>query len=149
MKYDSILKLLILWMSILLVVSFTACKTTGGGIHVAWGPDSKGTHVSHPHKVKKGGPPPHAPAHGYRAKYAYRYYPSSCVYFDTCRKVYFYLERGGWRVSASLPHDIRLALGNYVTVELDTEKPYTRFEEHRRKYPPGQLKKKKNKWAKH
>jgi hypothetical protein len=28
---------------------------------------------------------------------------------------------------------------------MDTDKPYTRYEEHKRKYPPGQLKKKKKK----
>jgi hypothetical protein len=149
MKYDSILKILILWISILLVISFTACKTTGGRIHVGWGPDSKGTHVSYPHNVKKGGPPPHAPAHGYRAKYTYRYYPSSCVYYDTGRKVYFYLQGDDWRASVSLPQHLNLRLGNYVTMDMDTDKPYTRFEEHRHKYPPGQLKKKNKNWARY
>ena len=87
---------------------------------------------------------PSAPctAHGYRAKYAYRYYPSSCVYYDTGRKVYFYLEGDDWRASVSLPQHINLRLGDYVTMDMDTDKPYTRFEEHRHKYPPGQLKKK-------
>jgi hypothetical protein len=145
MKYDSILKILILWISSLLVISFTACKTTGGGVHVGWGPDSKGTHVSHPHKVKKGGPPPHAPAHGYRAKYAYRYYPSSRVYYDTGRSLCFYLEGDNWRTSVSLPQHINLRLGDYVTMDMDTDKPYTQFEEHRHKYPPGQMKKKNKK----
>ena len=37
----------------------------------------------------KQGPPPWAPAHGYRAKYQYYYYPSSYVYFDTKKKLYF------------------------------------------------------------
>jgi hypothetical protein len=149
MQYDSILKILILWISILLVISFTACNTTGGGVHVGWGPDSKGAHVSHPHEVKKVGPPPHAPAHGYRAKYAYRYYPSSCVYYDTGRKVYFYLEGDDWRASVSLPQHINLRLGDYVTMDMDTDKPYTRFKEHRHKYPPGQLKKKNKNWARY
>lgn len=33
---------------------------------------------------------------------------------------------------------------------MDTDKPYTHYQEHKRKYPPGQLKKKgknKNKWV--
>ncbi len=31
------------------------------------------------HKHKKNGPPAHAPAHGYRAKHKYRYYPDCSV----------------------------------------------------------------------
>ncbi len=38
-----------------------------------------------------GGPPAHAPAHGYRARHSYLYYPSSYVYFDITRKVYFHM----------------------------------------------------------
>jgi len=49
------------------------------------------------------GPPPWAPAHGYRAKYRYHYYPSSYVYYDLGRKLYFYYDGGNWQVSVSLP----------------------------------------------
>ena len=130
---------------VLFIFSFGACKSTGGGIHLGWGSESK---ILHP-TAAKGGPPAHAPAHGYRAKYTYRYYPSSCIYFDACRKVYFYLEGDNWRTSVSLPRHIQLQLGGYVTLEMDTDKPYTQFKKHKRKYPPGQLKKKTKKWAKH
>jgi len=51
-------------------------------------------------------------------------------------------------MSISLPQGIRLQLGDYVTIEMDTDKPYIQFEEHKRKYPPGQLKKKKKEWTK-
>jgi len=96
----------------------------------------------------KGGPPAHAPAHGYRAKHLYRYYPSCYVYFDVSRKCYFYLAGNGWRVSASLPVHMRAQLGDYVSIEMDTDRPYTRFQEHKKKYPPRQLKKKKKKrWS--
>jgi hypothetical protein len=50
-------------------------------------------------------------------------------------------------MSVFLPSQLRVQLGAYVTIEMDSDKPYTRFEEHKRKYPPGQLKKKK-KWTK-
>jgi hypothetical protein len=92
---------------------------------------------------KKGGPPPWAPAHGYRAKYRYRYYPSFYVYFDLGREVYFYLEGDKWRMSARLPSAIRLESAHYVTIELGTDKPYEYFSEHKKQYPPGQVKKKK------
>jgi hypothetical protein len=97
--------------------------------------------------LAKGGPPPWAPAHGYRAKYRYRYYPSFQVYFDLDRKLYFYLKGERWLVSARLPSGIHIEVANYVNVELDTDKPNEYFSEHRKRYPPGQAKKnKKHKW---
>ncbi|NIN01822.1 MAG: hypothetical protein GTO24_28100 [candidate division Zixibacteria bacterium] len=93
----------------------------------------------------KSGPPPWAPAHGRRAKYKYRYYPSHYVYYDVYRGVYFYIEGDGWRVSARLPSRIHLDYADYVYLEMKTAKPYEYFADHRAKYPPGQAKKKKGK----
>ncbi|MBW1802592.1 MAG: hypothetical protein JRJ85_17895 [Deltaproteobacteria bacterium] len=98
---------------------------------------------------KKGGPPPWAPAHGYRAKHNYRYYPSSRVYHDRERGVYFYYRDGRWGASASLPAGIRIDFDDYVTLAMNTGKPYEWDHEVIKKYPPGQMKKKnkhKNKW---
>ena len=106
--------------------------------------------VGHKHKHKKKGPPAHAPAHGYRAKHQYRYYPSRSVYYDISRRLYFYLKGDNWEVGASLPNHIRIVLGDSVSIELDTDKPYIHHADHVKKYPPGQLKKKnkkKNKWG--
>jgi len=97
----------------------------------------------------KNGPPAHAPAYGYRAKYQYRYYPACSVYFDIGRKVYFYLEGENWRISAELPDRLRVGLGEYVVFEMDSDKPYLDYKNHQQKYPPDQLKKNKNaKWIK-
>lgn len=101
--------------------------------------------IGHKHKHKQQGPPAHAPAYGYRAKYQYRYYPSRSVYYDTGRKLYFYLKGDNWEVGASLPSYIRIGLGESVSIELDTDKPYLYHAEHLKKYPPGQMKKKKDK----
>ena len=104
----------------------------------------------HKHKHKGNGPPPHAPAHGYRAKHQYRYYPSCSVYYDSGRRLYFYLKGDNWEVGASLPSHLRAELGGYVSIELDTDKPYKHYKEHKAKYPPGQMKKKhkkKDKWG--
>jgi hypothetical protein len=104
----------------------------------------------HKHKYKKEGPPAHAPAHGYRAKHKYRYYPSCSVYYDSGRRLYFYLRGDSWEVGASLPNHLRIGLGDSVNIELDTDKPYIHHAEHVKKYPPGQLKKKnkkKHKWG--
>ena len=96
-----------------------------------------------PPPVSQKGPPPHAPAHGYRAKYRYNYYPDVNVYLDIDRRLYFYLEGDEWIVSVSLPDRIRFRLGDHVTLEMNTDKPYAKQKEHKVKYPPGQLKKKK------
>jgi hypothetical protein len=99
----------------------------------------------HKHKHKKKGPPKHARAHGYREKHQYRYYPSRSVYYDTGRRVYFYLKGDNWEVRASLPSSLRVELGDSVSIELETDRPYIYHSDHVKKYPPGKMKKKKNK----
>jgi hypothetical protein len=106
--------------------------------------------ADHKHKHKKHKPPPHAPAHGYRGKqkHHYRYYPSCSVYYDSGRKLYFYLNGGNWKVGSSLPRSIRASLGGFVSMELDTGKPYAHHADHVKKYPPRKKKKKKKKKSK-
>ena len=55
----------------------------------------------------QGGPPPWAPAHGYRAKARYTYFPTLGFYFDTRIGVYFFLEAGVWTRRTSLPDRYR------------------------------------------
>jgi hypothetical protein len=109
------------------VFSWTGCTLQTGGVVVE--------------EKSKGGPPPHAPAHGYRAKYSYYYYPASYVYFDVTRKMYFFMEAGLWRATISLPDSMRVKLGDYVTIDMDDDEPYREFENHKKTYPPGQMKK--------
>ena len=151
MKNNLFKGILILLVPLFLTLLLAACGTNGGSFGVIWG---KGEGSKAPKEYKKGGPPSHAPAHGYRAKHHYRYYPSCSVYYDTGKEVYFYLEGDNWRISASLPNHLRINLGDFVSIELDTTKPYMYHHEHKakyphaehvKKYPPGQLKKKKHK----
>jgi hypothetical protein len=137
MKGVCMTQLLILLTCALFLFSFTACGINRGGIYVGRGGP-----------IVKGGPPPHAPAHGYRTKHVYRYYPGTYVYFDISRKVYFYPEGDKWKMAVALPHSLHVRLGEHVMIEMDLDKPYTRFDSHKKKYPPGQLKKKwtKKKW---
>lgn len=93
--------------------------------------------------VVKESPPSWAPAHGYRAKHRYYYYPSAFVYFDIDRKIYFYLEGSTWKMATKPPSIIFLIPNEYVVIDLETDKPYIYFDEHKRKYPPGKLKKRK------
>lgn len=73
------------------------------------------------------GPPSHAPAHGYRHKHKYHYYPAKNVYYDLERKLYFYLQGDQWKTGAALPTSIRLNLGKSTSLELDTDVPYRTF----------------------
>jgi hypothetical protein len=86
------------------------------------------------------GPPPWAPAHGYRAKHQYHYYPASYVYFDIGRQLYFYYQGTGWQVSARLPAGIRIDIEDYIVLEMETDKPYQYHAEVAKRYPPGQAK---------
>jgi hypothetical protein len=124
---------------------------TGSKIKVKYDKKSNSRYskAEHKHKHKKGGPPAHAPAHGYRAKHKYRYYPSQKVYHDTDRGLYFYLKGDNWKIGVSLPSHIRADLGESVTIELDTDKPYVHNSYHVKKYPPKKSKgNKQKKWVK-
>jgi hypothetical protein len=98
---------------------------------------------------RKNGPPPWAPAHGYRAKHKYRYYHDAEVYYDIDKRVYFYYRGGQWQVSVTFPTRVHIDMNRYVTLEMDSDKPYRHHKDVVKKYPPGQLKKasksKKNK----
>jgi hypothetical protein len=89
------------------------------------------------------GPPAHAPAQGYRAKFKYRYYPCCRVYFDVERGLYFYLKGETWEVGISLPSQLKNDLGKYVNLELDTDRPYLFNKEHNKKYSSKQSSSKK------
>lgn len=78
-------------------------------------------------------PPDWAPAHGYRAKQKYRYYPNQQVYYSGEQKKYFWLSGGQWQIGVKLPDGIKLGSSG-VTVELDTDKPFEKHSEVRKKY---------------
>jgi hypothetical protein len=112
-------------------------------ISISWGSDGHADRQPTEVRASENGPPAHAPAHGYRAHHQYQYYPSASVYHDAGRGLYFYLSGSNWQVSASLPTELRARLGGSVPLELDTDRPYIYFDQHKRKYPPGQTKKAK------
>ena len=135
----------IIWgIIIFALISFSSCATGNGGAIIGGG-NSTG-HEQGP--VVKKGPPAHAPAHGYRAKHRYRYYPSCAVYYDYERKLYFYLKGEQWEVGVVLPGHLRIKLGDSVNIDLHTTKPYLHHAEHAKKYPPGKTKNKHKKWHK-
>lgn len=65
------------------------------------------------------GPPPWAPAHGYRAQTRHIYFPQYNMYYDINRSSYLYLNGGNWTVSASLPNIyVGVNLGGAAQVQL-------------------------------
>jgi len=145
MSYSMLKLIFNLLLTFIFVVFFNNSVFAGGSFTFKWGKDQEPQQHQVKHKQKKGGPPPHAPAHGYRAKHQYRYYPSCKVYHDTGRGLYFFLKGDNWEVGASLPSDLRAGLGASVAIELDTAKPYVHNAEHVKKYPSPKSKGKKHK----
>lgn len=69
---------------------------------------------------KETGPPPWAPAHGYRAKTRYVYFKDYNVYYDHERGVYISLSGRNWQVTARLPSLLSgIDLKAAVKVDLD------------------------------
>ncbi|MEA3371699.1 MAG: hypothetical protein U9Q40_10200, partial [Campylobacterota bacterium] len=104
MKFNHSLTLLLFLLFLSLPLSGCLLSAQGGSGRVVY---SDSTPPAHP-QIKHG-PPPHAKAHGLRAKHHYRYYPDTSVYYDTGRSVYFYLDsNGAWRMAVSLPRFLKV-----------------------------------------
>jgi hypothetical protein len=85
----------------------------------------------------KNGPPPWAPAHGYRAKTRHIYFPQHNFYFDIQKGVYIYLSGGNWLTALTLPSLFgRINLANATQVELDfaADNPYKYNADHKLKF---------------
>lgn len=82
------------------------------------------------------GMPPWAPAHGYRAKTRYIYFPKENFYYDWNTRNYLYLDGKNWAVKATLPKLIGINLRKSIQIELDFtgEKPYRFNTLHLAKY---------------
>ena len=90
-----------------------------------------------------------SPATASKQTYSYQYYPSSSVYYDIHRRLYFYPEDHNWKIFASLPGNLERKLGDYVKIEMENDKPYLDNDKHAKKFPPEDSRKtKKNMWSK-
>jgi len=79
-----------------------------------------------------------------RQRYSYRYYSSCSVYYDVDRSLYYYPEGDNWTISASLPSNLEGKLGDFVKIEMDTDKPYTDHKNHVQNFPPNESRKTKS-----
>ena len=80
-------------------------------------------------------------------EYSYRYYPLCSVYYDTNRKLYYYLQDGGWKIFSHLPRNFNRELDYYVKLNMDTDKPFIYFDNHIRQFPPKDSRK-QSLWSK-
>ena len=89
------------------------------------------------------------PLKRHRQKYSYRYYPSCSVYYEIHSRLYYYLEGDTWKIFASLPRNLEKQLGDYVKIEMDTDKPYLENDKHAKEFSPEDSREKKNNmWSK-
>lgn len=81
------------------------------------------------------GPPPWAPAHGWRRKHEYHYYPITQVYYYPHVKRYYWLEGGDWKTGVRLPSYYVIEESKRVVFELDDE-PHKHHFRIKNDYPP-------------
>jgi hypothetical protein len=100
-----------------------------------------------PADVFSQGPPPWAPAHGYRAKTRHIYFPDHNVYFDLQKKVFIYINGSNWNVGTSLPKifgSINLRTSSQIELDYYGNYPYYFNREHKVKYKKNKNKNKNN-----
>ena len=89
---------------------------------------------------KETGPPPWAPAHGYRAKTRYVYFTDHNFYYDNDKGVYIYLSGKNWEVSAKIPDlfkNVNLAAEVKIDLDFSADNPHQYNADHKRKYKKG------------
>lgn len=70
-----------------------------------------------------------------KKEYQFYYYPGTQVYFNPGQKLYFYRAGNVWKKSVKLPEGFAIDSAKQVSIKLDTDKPYLKFEEHKIKFP--------------
>jgi len=89
---------------------------------------------------KETGPPPWAPAHGYRAKTRYVYFTEHNFYYDNDRGVYIYMSGKNWEVSANIPDlfkNVNLSAEVKIDLDFSADDPQKYNADHRKKYKKG------------
>ena len=81
------------------------------------------------------GPPPWAPAHGFRRNRGYYYYPGANVYYRPADRTWFYLEGRDWRFGVGLPTTVRVDFDRSVSLTMETDRPYEFHDKVRTYYP--------------
>lgn len=94
-----------------------------------------------PADVFSQGPPPWAPAHGYRAKTRHIYFPNQNMYYDIQKSNYIYFSNGKWSISSRVPSIfVGINLGKSTQIQLDYYGSYPQYynKDHKIKYKKKQ-----------
>lgn len=76
--------------------------------------------LAFPTDVFSQGPPPWAPAHGYKTKTRHIYFPNQNMYYDIKRGNYIYFSNGKWTFSKRVPSVfVGINLGKTTQIELN------------------------------
>jgi hypothetical protein len=80
-----------------------------------------------------GGPPPWAPANGYRAKTRYVYFPDHNFYFDLNRGLYIFMSGSSWTMASKLPplySKVNLKSTRQVELDFYSDNPHRHNKDH-------------------
>lgn len=94
-----------------------------------------------PADVFSQGPPPWAPAHGYRAKTRHIYFPNQNMYYDIQKSNYIYFSNEKWSISTRVPSIfVGINLGKSTQIQLDYYGSYPQYynKDHKIKYKKKQ-----------
>ncbi len=81
------------------------------------------------------GPPPWAPAHGWRRQHeTYYYYPTTQVYYYPSVRRYYWLEGREWKYGDRLPRRFVVDENKKIALDLDYE-PHTQHAKIVKSYP--------------
>ena len=80
------------------------------------------------------GPPPYY--HYHPNIYDYYYYPHAQVYFHFTTGIYYYRDGGVWITARTLPPHIHLDAHDRVRVQINSDRPYSKFNDYARSYKP-------------
>lgn len=75
------------------------------------------------------GPPPWAKRRWFARERVYYFYPEVEVYYRPADRMWFYTDRGAWRMSVELPTSVRIDLGHNVQLSMTTDRPFERHRE--------------------
>ena len=81
--------------------------------------------------------PPYYTAAYHHYPYHYYYYPGTRVYFHISSGYYYYRDGDHWKRVRKLPATHHLDHHDRIPVWVDTDKPYSRYRDHDRKYRPS------------
>lgn len=116
-------------MSVLRTLLVIVILFAGTGIEASAQPGKKG-----------GGPPPWAPAHGYRAKTRHIFFPEFNIYFDIIKGVYIHQDGPRWITTPKVPivlKGIDLKKKKQIELDLNVDNPHKFNSDHKVKYKVG------------